>query len=104
MAITNPPAEESTGTTDAQTASTTDSRPTYFSLGTDDREAHYCYETAREVVHVIHDGRRTHIYDCRGKTVDEFMAAVANTHEWQRRDYGLGVVGLIERAADQLDT
>lgn len=88
-----PPAQESAGTT-----TSTDPRPTYFSLGIDTRNAHYCYETARDVVHVVRGGRRIHIYDCRDRSIDEFMAAVESTHGWHERDYGLGIHGMIDRA------
>ncbi|WP_153952818.1 hypothetical protein [Halosegnis longus] len=75
-------------------------RPPYFRLGrTNGRD--YLADLRTRTVHVINpDGTRHHRYHLNGKSLDEFMEAVASAHGWERRSYGGGIKGLIERGMD----
>ncbi len=75
----------STTTTTHETVSeapTADPRPTYLPIGTDGEGAHHVYRTIDESVHVINDGKRIHREDLGERSVNEWLAYVADVRGW----------------------
>jgi hypothetical protein len=76
-------------------------RPHYIRLGVDNRGADHVYQTTSETIHIIHeDGSRGRRLVPADKTIDDYMAAVADAHGWAVERYG---ADLTEMLADTLD-
>jgi len=66
----------------------TDPRPDYIPLGADGDGAHHVWDRTTDTIHIVHDdgsrGRRL----LGGKSVDDWMDAVADARGWATRRYG----------------
>lgn len=73
-------------------------RPNYVHLGTDAEGRHHTYRTSDESVLVVRDGQRIHREVLGPRSVDDWMAFVDERIGWDRRDYGVALSELVERA------
>jgi len=80
-----------------------DARDNYVPLGTDAEGRHHTYRTLDESIHVIDGTERVHREDIATRSVDEWMAFVEGRVGWDRRRYGVGIGGMIERVADAVE-
>jgi len=81
----------------------TDPRPTTVELGEDQRGADHIYRPRDELIHVIAaDGTREHVEDMRGRSVDDWMAYVADRRGWEVKQYGAPVESLITALEGQI--
>lgn len=65
-----------------------DPRPDHFVLGVDERGRHHVADTTTDTVHIIHpDGSRgRRLLD--GGSIDDYVAAVADSVGWECKRYG----------------
>jgi len=75
-------------------------RPTYIALGHNDDGAVHTYRTTDETVHVVQDGKRTHVQELGTKSVDAWIDYVDARRRLDRRDYGLSVAEMLERQVE----
>lgn len=61
----------------------TDPRPHYIPVGTDGEGAHHCYNTRREEIVVVRDGRREHAQALDGRPVEDWIEYVADRRGWE---------------------
>lgn len=72
----------------------------YAQLGIDERGARHVIDWKTDTVHIVHaDGARERKLLDAGD-VDDYMAVVADTYGWQRRDYGISLADLFVRAVE----
>jgi len=69
-----------------------DPRPRYFALGVDGDGAQHCYHTRSDTVIVVRNGKREHVEDMHGRSLDGWMAYVADARGWDTRRYGRSIV------------
>lgn len=75
-------------------------RVEYIPLGLDANDAYHIFQRESETIHIVHsDGSRGRRHVPRDKSLDDYMAAVADAHGWQKRRYG----SLADLAAERID-
>jgi hypothetical protein len=77
-------------------------RPKYIPLGIDAHGAHHLYITTNDRLYAVDPVYGIHhVRLLEEHTLDEYMEAVASCIGWERRDYGVGIVGLLGRALEK---